>query len=56
MIVDAMVTQADGAAERDAAMILTHRQYQRNRKRGCCGAMTLGADKAYDTRDFVGAS
>jgi len=54
MIVDAMVTQADGAAEREAAMILTHRQYQRNRKRGRCGPMTLGADKAYDTRDFVG--
>jgi transposase len=53
MIVDAMVTQADGAAEREAAMILTHRQYQRNRKRGRCGPMTLGADKAYDTRDFV---
>jgi transposase len=54
MIVDAMVTQADGAAEREAAMILMHRQYQRNRKRGRCGPMTLGADKAYDTRDFVG--
>jgi IS5 family transposase len=54
MIVDAMVTQADGAAEREAAMILTHRQYQRNRKRRRCGPMTLGADKAYDTRDFVG--
>ena len=56
MIVDAMVTQADGAAEREAAMILMHRQYQRNRKRGRCGPMTLGADKAYDTRDFVGIS
>ena len=54
MIVDAMLTQADGSAEREAAMILTHRQYQRNRKRGRCGPMTLGADKAYDTRDFVG--
>ena len=53
MIVDAMLTQAEGAAERDAAMILTHRQYQRNRKRGRCGGLTLGADKAYDTRDFV---
>jgi transposase len=54
MIVDAMVTQADGAAEREAAVILTYRQYQRNRKRGRCAPMTLGADKAYDTRDFVG--
>jgi transposase len=53
MIVDAMLTQADGTAERDAAMILAHRQYQRNRRRGCYGPMTLGADKAYDTRGFV---
>jgi transposase len=53
MIVDAMLTQADGTAERDAAMILMYRQYQRRRKRARCGAMTLGADKAYDTRDFV---
>lgn len=53
MIVDAMLTQADGTAERDAAMILTYRQYQRNRKRRVCGPMTVGADKAYDTRSLV---
>jgi transposase len=50
MIVDALLTQADGTAERDAALILMHRQYERNGQRG---AMTLGADKAYDTRDLV---
>src|SRR4051794_5024030 len=33
MIVDALVTQADGTAEREAALILTHHQCQRNRKR-----------------------
>jgi transposase len=53
MIVDAMLTQADGRAEREAAMILTYRQYQRNRNWRRRGPMTLGADKAYDTRDFV---
>jgi transposase len=53
MIVDAMLTQADGTAEREAAIILTHRQCQRNRKRGRRGPITVGADKAYDTRDFV---
>jgi transposase len=50
MIVDALLTQADGTAERDAALILMHRQYKHNHQRG---AMTLGADKAYDTRDLV---
>ena len=42
MIVDAMVTQADGTAEREAAMILMYRQYQRNRKRA-----SLRADDAW---------
>ena len=37
MIVDALLTQADGIAERDAAMILAYRQYQRNRRRGAVG-------------------
>ena len=53
MIVDALLTQSDGMAERDAAMILAYRQYQRNCRCGRRGPMTLGADKAYDTRDFV---
>jgi ribosomal protein S6E (S10) len=53
MIVDALLTQADGTAERDAAMILAYRQQQRNRRRVHRRPMTLGTDKAYDTRDFV---
>jgi hypothetical protein len=53
MIVDVLLTHADGMAERDAALILMHRQYERNRKEGRTNALTLGADKAYDTRDFV---
>jgi transposase len=53
LIVDALLTHADGTAEREAATVLLYRQYRRNRKRGWKGAITLGADKAYDTRDFV---
>jgi len=53
MIVDALLTQADGTAEREAAMILAYRQQQRNGRRGLRRPITLGADKAYDTRDFV---
>jgi transposase len=53
LIVDAMVTHADGTAERDAALLMTHARYRRRRKQGCCGPFTVGADKAYDTNDFV---
>jgi transposase len=53
MIVDALLTQADGTAERESAMILAYRQQQRNHRRARRRPMTLGADKAYDTRDFV---
>src|SRR3954454_20825267 len=53
MIVDALLTQADGTAEREPAMILAYRQQQRNCRRARRRPMTLGADKAYDTRDFV---
>ena len=49
LIADAMVTQADGDAERDAAMLMLHAQWKRNPNR----RRTVGADKAYDTRDFV---
>jgi transposase len=48
LIVDAMVTQADGTAERDAAMLMVHSRWKKNRP-----ISTLGADKGYDTRDFV---
>ena len=43
-----MTTQADGTAERDAALLMLH---ELTRKRS--SRITTGADKAYDTRDFV---
>ena len=48
LIVDAMVTEADGTAERDAAMLMVHRRWKKRQP-----IRSLGADKAYDTRDFV---
>ena len=48
LIAAAMVTHADGYAERDAALLMLDRK-QKNRSR----RITVGADKAYDTRDFV---
>lgn len=48
LIVDAMLTQADGTAERDAAVLMLYRKWQQRKV-----AMSIGADKAYDTRDFV---
>ena len=48
LIAAAMTTQADGMAERDAALLMLQ---DLTRKRS--GRITAGADKAYDTRDFV---
>ena len=48
LIAAAMTTQADGRAERDAALLMLY-ELTRQRK----GRITTGADKAYDTRDFV---
>ena len=48
LIAAAMTTQADGRAERDAALLMLHEL-----ARGGRGRITTGADKAYDTRDFV---
>ena len=48
LIAAAMTTQADGRAERDAALLMLH---DLRRKPG--GRITTGADRAYDTRDFV---
>ena len=48
LIAAAMTTQADGMAERDAALLMLQ---DLTRKR--TGRITAGADKAYDTRDFV---
>ena len=48
LIVDAMVTHADGTAERDAAMLMVYNRWKKHRP-----IRSLGADKAYDTRDLV---
>jgi transposase len=53
LIVDAMLTQADGTAERDAALLMLQRQWRQRRQQGKRAAISVGADKAYDTRDFV---
>jgi len=49
LIAAAMATTADGTAEREAATLMVHAQWQRAPWR----RRTLGADKAYDTFDFV---
>lgn len=49
LVVDAMATQADGHAEREAAMLMLGTQWQCEAGR----RRTVGADKGYDTRDFV---
>lgn len=48
LIAAAMATQADGTAERDAALLMAD-DLQKGRSR----RVTMGADKAYDARDFV---
>jgi transposase len=49
LIADAMATQADGTAEREAGLLMLHAQWASapDRRR------TVGADKAYDVREFV---
>jgi transposase len=49
LIAGAMTTTADGYAERDAALLLVDEVMRAGSKR----RITLGADKAYDTQDFV---
>ncbi len=46
LVVNASLTIASGTAEREAALALIEQRPQKTR-------MTLGADKAYDTKDFV---
>lgn len=49
LVVDVRLTQAGGTAERDAALaMLGHKPASRQ--------VTLGGDKGYDTRGFVGAT
>ena len=43
-----MVTHADGTADRDAALLMLEEK-QRDRSR----RITVSADSAYDTKDFV---
>jgi transposase len=47
LVVDARITEANGTAERDAAMGMAMKISTEHRK-------TLGADKGYDTKNFVG--
>jgi len=54
LIVDAMLTHADGMAERDAAgLMLDHKLRKRGRRQRRRRGMSVGGDKAYDTREFV---
>ena len=46
LLVQTMVTEANGTAERDAAMLMAERLPGVKR-------VTLGADKNYDTKEFV---
>lgn len=49
LIVDALLTCADGTAEADAALLMAVRL----RKQRPNGRITIGADKAYDQRELV---
>jgi hypothetical protein len=51
LIAAAMVTQADGYAEREAALLMLQGQRKGGKRR-----ITVGADKAYDTKDFIAAT
>ena len=46
LVVDILITKATGRAEREAALAMLDRQRR-------AGRITLGADKGYDTEDFV---
>src|SRR5947209_17991113 len=48
LIAAAMATTADGHAERDAALLMLEQREKRRSQR-----VTVGADKAYDSQDFV---
>ena len=50
LVVQADLTQADGHAERRAALAMIHRHAPGSTRR-----LTLGADKGYDSADFVAA-
>ncbi len=48
LIAAAMATQADGHAERDAALLMLDERQKNSSRR-----ITVGADKAYDAKDFI---
>jgi len=50
LLVRTMVTQADGTAERDAALLMA---WKTTAKLPGSRRITLGGDQNYDTRDFV---
>lgn len=47
LVLDVLVTQASGTAERDATLVML------DRRKGARKRVTLGADKGYDTRAFI---
>jgi len=51
LIAAAMVTQADGYAEREAALLMLQDKRKERKRR-----ITVGADKAYDSKDFIAAA
>ncbi len=51
LIAAAAVTQADGHGERKAALDMLEKK-----QKGCKRRITVGADKAYDAKDFVAAA
>jgi transposase len=53
LIADALLTQADGTAEREAALVMLYRHWRKRGRQRRRAPMSVGADKAYDTRDFV---
>ena len=48
LIAAAMATQADGHAERDAALLMLDKRQKDSSQR-----ITVGADKAYDAKNFI---
>lgn len=49
LVVDVEITHATGTAEREAALKMLKRRHKKNQR------ATLGADKGYDSKDFVQA-
>lgn len=52
LVVNAMVTQADGRAEREAAKVMINNMRQSHEEET---TLTIGADKGYDAQEFIEA-